>query len=115
MINYIVKPNESITDVSLNATGTTANWELILKANNFNTWTPQLITGQVLIIPKNVIIQPNNLRNINKYPVCNNLTTRIINLINNIIAIFNNTLNRQFEDGNVYEFEDGNVYTFENI
>ena len=70
MTNYTVREGETILDVAVNATGSPVNLEAILDANNFDTWTPALTPGQVIIIPDNVEIQPNNLQDLKSYPVC---------------------------------------------
>ena len=114
MNNYIVKEGESIVDVCLNATGTIKNWEAILNANNFDTWTPVLIAGQILIIPDNVEIQTNILRAMILYPACNNAgINNLIAQIQELIANFTPPT-MLFEDGNEVTFEDGIDYSFQN-
>jgi phage tail protein X len=72
MINYYtVKTGETITDVLLNSTGTIANWEAVLNANNFTDWTPDLYPGQQIIIPDDSEIQNNVLVVTTKYPANN--------------------------------------------
>lgn len=67
--NYICSDGETILDVCVNATGTPNNLEAIISANNFNTWCPELTQGQIIIIPDNVEMQPNNLLFLNNNPV----------------------------------------------
>lgn len=114
MSTYTIKEGETITDVSLNATGTIGNWSLILEANGFTDWTPALVAGQSIIIPDGVEIQNNTLRELKIYPAANN--PGISNLdeqISELIGKFTPPT-IQFEDGEDYIFEDGNDYSFEN-
>jgi len=89
MTEYIVKNGETITDVILNSTGNLDNWEAILEANDFDTWTPSLMAGDVIIIPDTVIIQPNNLSALSSYPANNgspvpDLDAKVSDLIGSI-------------------------------
>ena len=70
MRTYTVKQGETILDVAVNATGSPGNLQAILDANNFDTWTPELTAGQMIAIPDGVEIQPNNLQELQIYPVC---------------------------------------------
>jgi len=70
---YTTKQGETITDVLINATGTINNWELVIDANDFDTWTPILIAGQSIIIPDSVEIQTNILNSLAGNLACNNL------------------------------------------
>ena len=80
MSNYIVNISETITDVLLNSTGTIGNvsninnWQLILDANNFDSWTPILTAGQIIIVPDSVQIQTNVLKDLQNNKACNNKT-----------------------------------------
>ena len=69
MTYYIVKEGDTILDVSVNSTGSPLNIAAILNANAIDTWTPDLATGTKLIIPDNVQLQTNNLRELRQYPV----------------------------------------------
>lgn len=69
MDNYVTKAGETILDVSMNATGSPFNIDLILEANGIDTWTPTLVAGTVLTIPDTVVLSPNNLRILQLYPV----------------------------------------------
>lgn len=69
MDNYVTKAGETILDVSMNATGSPFNIDLILEANGIDTWTPTLVAGTVLTIPDTVTLSPNNLRILQQYPV----------------------------------------------
>ena len=69
MDNYVTKAGETILDVSMNATGSPFNIDLILEANGIDTWTPTLVAGTVLTIPDTVVLSPNNLRILQQYPV----------------------------------------------
>jgi len=84
---YTVQAGETITDVCINATGTINNWGLICDANGFNTWTPTLTAGQVIIIPDAVEMQTNVLYELNQRPVCNNSVpdSKINDVINEMI------------------------------
>lgn len=93
MSNYIVNIGETIVDILLNATGTIGNvsninnWQLILDANNFNTWTPALTTGQTIIIPDSVQIQTNVLNELQNNKACNNLSITQENFQSQIDAL----------------------------
>ena len=90
MTNYIVKNGETITDCVLNSTGSLDNWEAILEANSFSSWTPSLSVGQSIIIPDSVIIQPNVKAILDIYPACNNsfASSDLSNQISVLIANF---------------------------
>jgi hypothetical protein len=93
MTTYIVKQGESINDVVLNSTGTLGsstidNLDLVLEANGFTDWTPDLLAGQAVIIPDGVFMDLNALRQLQTYPAVNNLTDDIINKINIIFDLF---------------------------
>jgi hypothetical protein len=68
-MTYTVRAGETILDVSVNSTGSPLNIEKILDANNIDTWTPDLVAGTALIIPDNVDLQTNNLRELAEYPI----------------------------------------------
>ena len=85
-MNYIVKINESISDVVLNSTGDLSNWDAILTANNFVDWCPTLTAGQSLTIPDSFVnTNPNNTRQLQTYPACNNSIPDVYDVINNYI------------------------------
>lgn len=87
-MNYIVKSGESIVDCVLNSTGSLDNWESIIDINNFSTWTPDLNVGQVIIIPDDAVIQPNNLSILNIYSSNNNsLAADWLTQVTNFIAL----------------------------
>jgi hypothetical protein len=69
--NYIIKAGETIGDVTLNATGSFNNWDAILTANGFTSWTPSLLAGQAVLIPDTVAIDQNTQRQLVTYPACN--------------------------------------------
>jgi hypothetical protein len=93
MSNYIVNIGETMTDILLNATGTIGNvsninnWQLILDANNFDTWTPSLTAGQIIIIPDSVQIQTNVLNELENNKACNNLSITQENFQSQIDAL----------------------------
>lgn len=68
---YTVKPGETIGDICYNSTGTIKNLELIINANGFTSWVPDLTPGQKLIIPDTVEIQTNVLFQLSKNPTSN--------------------------------------------
>lgn len=68
---YIVKVGESIRDVVANSTGNMANWDIILQANDFTDWTPDLLAGQQIIIPDNAVLDTNTIRKLQSYPLSN--------------------------------------------
>lgn len=84
--NYIVKPGETIGDVVLNSTGSFNNWDVVLSANNFDTWTPNLFAGQQVLIPDTVVVDQNTLRQLKNYPACNISVNDVFEQIDNIIA-----------------------------
>lgn len=88
MSNYKVKPGESINDVVLNATGTLVNLDAVLTANNFDSWTPVLYAGQLIVIPDSVSIDANALRNTQAYPVCNTSVNNIFTQISDLWELF---------------------------
>lgn len=72
---YTVGVNESIRDVVTNSTGSilgsptfSGNWDAILTANSFDTWTPLLVAGQQILIPDTVVIDTNTLNQMETYP-----------------------------------------------
>lgn len=69
--SYPVKAGETIGDVVLNATGSFSNWDKILAANGFSSWTPPLQAGQPVLIPDSVVIDQNTKRQLSSYPACN--------------------------------------------
>lgn len=90
---YNVSQGETISDVVLNATGSIDNWNLIVVANNFGTFTPELSANQQIDIPDSVVIQTNVLGVLAKYPAVNN--SGISNLdeqINELINIFTDNM-----------------------
>lgn len=97
MSTYIVKEEESILDVVENSTGARIgpngvdNWEIIVTANNFDTWTPDLVAGQVITIPDDQVdLDPNILRQLQTYPVCNNLDEDVLDQLTTIMGILTN-------------------------
>jgi hypothetical protein len=69
-MGYTIKNGETIGDAVLNSTGDIGNWDSILSANFFDSWTPTLTAGQVL----QVAGTPNNqtLSDLTAYPANNN-------------------------------------------
>ena len=89
---YTVKQGETITDVVFNATGNLLNWSLILDANGFTDWTPELYAGQQIIIPSTVDLQLNIMYELSKFPINNDsglpdLDVLILNFISNFTQI----------------------------
>jgi len=64
MSNYTISQGESITDVVINSTGDISNYNSILDANGFTTWTPNITVGQVVLIPDTVTYNNNVLNEI---------------------------------------------------
>ena len=112
---YTVKGGETITDVVINSTGTIINWETILNANQFDTWTPELNAGDIVIISYQEL-QSNILRTLENYPLCTSKDSDIDSKIQNLINKFVSTDYYQFSpDGNDYQFSpDGDYYQFDN-
>lgn len=86
---YIVQAGECISDVVINATGTLANLDAILTANNFDTWTPILTEGQEIIIPDGLTNDPNAQRQFVTYPVCNSSVSNVYDQISDIFETMN--------------------------
>jgi uncharacterized protein (TIGR02145 family) len=101
-MNYVVKNGEQISDVILNSSGSLDNWSLILEANNFDTWTPDLLPGQIIIIPDNIILQPNVKAELDQYPANNN--SAAADILDQIYAITHKVIPNQLLDldGNFY-------------
>jgi hypothetical protein len=83
--NYVVKAGETIGDIVLNATGSLNNWDAILTANGFTSWTPALIAGQLVLIPDTVAIDQNTKRQLVTYPAANISVNDVYEQIDNII------------------------------
>ena len=89
MSNHIVRAGESITDVVLNTTGNLSNWDAVLEANGHDTWTPDLLPGQSVIIPA-VNTDENTLRQLKLYPACN---ASVSDVFSQITGVFDVMLN----------------------
>lgn len=112
MFNYIVKQGETITDVVINATGQLQdNWEKVLNANNYTEWVPDIVAGQSIIIPDDVVFQENNLRNLKNYPICNSQPSDISEQFSNIVNSLDTR--KEFEDNELFEFEDSEQFLFQ--
>lgn len=74
MATYTVKTGQTIRDVVIGGTGTlnAANWDAVLVANNFTTWTPVLTPGQQIVIPASVALDSNTIADKQAYPSANN-------------------------------------------
>lgn len=83
--NYIVKVGESIGDVVMNTTGSINNWDVILTANGFDSWVPELQAGQAILIPDNVVIDQNTKRQLDSYPAANNTVNDVFQQIDNLV------------------------------
>jgi len=68
---YVVQWGETIADVVLNATGNFDNWNLIMNANGFVSWVPELYPGQLIAIPIEASISQNAQRALATYPANN--------------------------------------------
>lgn len=88
---YFVRPLEYISDVILNGTGDIQNWSLVLNANGFKEWVPNLFAGQKIAMPNTVNKNLNNYRALNTYPANNFSVPDIYEQIN---AIFDNLNDR---------------------
>lgn len=84
--NYIVKQGETIGDVVINATGSFNNLDVILTANGFDRWAPQLSAGQSVIIPDNVAIDQNTKRQLATYPASNISVNDVYNKIDALVS-----------------------------
>lgn len=84
MAQYTVQVGDTIGDAILNSNGIIANWGQILDANNFDSWTPVLIGGEIIQIPDSL---PNDLeavRALQNYPASNSSSDSIYGLIGQI-------------------------------
>lgn len=97
MSTYTVKQGDTILDVVENATGARIgpngidNWDVIVTTNGFDSWTPDLVAGQLVAIPDDLVDpDPNILRQLKTYPVCNNLDEDVLDQLVTIISILDN-------------------------
>lgn len=87
--NYIVKAGDTIGDVVMNATGSLNNLDAILTANDFTTWTPDLLAGQSILIPDTVVIDQNTKRQLSIYPASNVSVNDVYGQIDGLINQLN--------------------------
>lgn len=87
MSTYITNVGETITDISLNVSGTVNNISAILESNNLTTWTPVLIPGTALNIPDGLELQDNVLAQMQFYKSSSDYTNRIISKIDEQMAL----------------------------
>lgn len=80
---YIVRVNETVRDVVINTTGTFTlfNWDLIMKANAFDSWTPSLNAGDQVIIPDGIAIDKNTFQDKSAYPASNGTVPGYLGLL----------------------------------
>lgn len=97
---YEILNGIGIVDVVLNTCGSidNDNWFTILNNMGADTWTPQLINGELIPIPADVVPNLNNYRALNLYPA-NNFSVPDIN--EQIFAIFD-MLNNPIRDFILY-------------
>lgn len=105
---YTVRQGESISDATLNQFGDIAAWENLLTANFFDSWTPNLYSGQVLLIPDNAPNNPGNIVDLALYPANNFSVPDITEQINAIFALMENLTPIPSE--NILPVLDTNVY-----
>lgn len=111
---YTVKEGETISDVVLNATGSIDNWFAILDANDMTSWVPTITTGDLILIPDSVILQPNVQRNLQIYPANNRSEISNLNVqMNNFVAILQSLTIKDFQSTEEFYFEDNLQYEFE--
>jgi hypothetical protein len=79
-----------ISDVVVNSTGAIENWDSILTAGNYDTWTPKLIAGQKIAIPASVTMNLNNFRALSIYPANNYSVPDVDSQINSIFERMSN-------------------------
>lgn len=84
-VSYTIKAGETIGDVIMNATGSINNWNVILTANGFTSWTPELQAGQLVAIPDIVVVDQNTKRQLSSYPAANISVNDVYNQIDNIV------------------------------
>jgi len=84
---YIVKVGDTIRDVCINGTGSMSNWDAILSANGFDTWTPLLTAGQEIVVPDGVFIDTNSFADKKVYPSCNNGPANILDVLQQVFDI----------------------------
>jgi len=68
MAKYTVRYGETIGDAVINSTGIIGNWAAILQANSYDTWTPELTPGDVLLIPDDLPVNNDAMAQLVKYP-----------------------------------------------
>lgn len=90
MATYDVRQGESVGDFVLNSCGTISAWESCITENLFSSWTPNLYSGQVLLIPDNAPNNPGNIADLASYPANNFSVPDIAEQINAIFALMEN-------------------------
>jgi len=110
---YTVKQGETILNCVLNSTGSLSNWGLIIDANGWDTWTPQLTAGQQILIPDTISKQTNIQLIFQTYPLCDNMSLNILNQINNFVNKLS-TFYLLLEDTNYILLENGGKIILEN-
>lgn len=68
---YKVQVGNTIRDVCINGSGSMLNWDNICLANEFDTWTPDLTPGLLVIIPDTASIDANTFADKQGYPASN--------------------------------------------
>lgn len=84
---YIIEYGESAGDWVLNSTGNNTTWNAIAQANGWDTWTPSLQAGDMIIIPVDALPDPNSLRALITYPTNNATVPDVFEQINVIFDI----------------------------
>jgi hypothetical protein len=81
---YKVQFGDTIGDAVLNSTGVITNWELFLQENGFDSWTPDLIPGDSVIIPESSQTDLQAISALSLYRACNSSSKIIYGLIEEI-------------------------------
>lgn len=84
-MSYQVKQGDTITDAVLNSTGLIGNWSAVLDENNYDSWTPDLISGEVVNIPQDAPIDFQAVQDLLSYPACNSSSETLYGLIEQIL------------------------------
>lgn len=83
---YTVRQGEGIGDVTMNSSGDFQNLDLVTQYAFFDTWTPDLFSGQQIPIPSTINLDSNNYRALNTYPANNFSTPDIYEQIAELFA-----------------------------
>lgn len=84
-MSYIVKYGESVIDVVFNSTGDISAWSDFLNLNNFDNWTPELFSGELVSTP--TVVLPDVQTALQQYPSCNISVNDVYSQIDSLFAL----------------------------